>query len=64
MGKTKVCSYCEDVIAECDWCGKRFRKGNKIICLDGGVDHFCSEKCLDEFLKEEAMPAEVISRDW
>ena len=61
--KILVCSYCEDEVESCDWCDKKFRKGKEIICLAGGTRHFCSKKCLSEFLKEEAIPAEVLSMD-
>jgi len=63
MGKVLKCSYCEDEVEACDWCDNKFRKGKEIICLAGGTRHFCSKKCLGEFLKEEVFPAEVLSED-
>jgi hypothetical protein len=40
------CSGCKQEIEECDGnCGKKFRKGDKILCdeLTGG--HFCKISC-------------------
>jgi len=61
--KILICSYCKDEVDECDECGKKFRASDKIICLYDGSRHFCSKKCLNESLKEEALPSEVLSAD-
>ena len=48
------CSNCDEEVDLCDACGKGFAVGQKIICLYNGELHFCSEKCLDEYLKKES----------
>jgi len=61
------CSYCDELIDECDNCGKKFKVGQEIFCFpyEGG-SHFCSGKCADTFLNgwtHEVVQAEVLSAD-
>jgi len=43
------CIACGHEIYECEECRKEFKDGDDIICF-GGKSHFCSKKCLNNYI--------------
>ena len=58
MSKKVFRCECGEEVDVCDWCGKKFRVGDKIICLEE-QHHFCSEKCLNKYIDDTGIIAEA-----
>jgi len=45
-----VCSECRDVLGgeKCPNCEQPFKQGDKVQCEDGGSNHYCSMRCIQE----------------
>ena len=50
---------CGEEVEECDQCGKAFKAGQKIFCLEYGQHHFCSVECMESFLDDNAIEVET-----
>jgi len=63
--KTLKCGnwQCDEEVDECDQCGSEFKVGQKIICLENGEHHFCSEGCMEAFLDDNIIEAETYLDD-
>lgn len=55
MLPTKKCSVCAAATI-CDQCGQRFETG---LCMHAR-NHFCSEKCLDDWLEENVFLSQSV----
>jgi len=66
MGKKILsCGNCGSEVEVCGYCHKEFLIGGEIIarpeiiCLGEGEHHFCSKKCLNKWLKENVVIADI-----
>ena len=39
------CSGCKEIVECCDFCRKKFKKGDKIYCDELTGEHFCKINC-------------------
>lgn len=59
--KYKKCPLCQRNLAQCDKCAKKFKEKQEVFCFNeqfkalnplGYGLHYCSEKCMYSYLKE------------
>jgi len=48
-----VCEDCHREVKWCDECGKDFKFGDKVFCLEYGQYHFCSLECQEDFIEQQ-----------
>ncbi len=47
------CSACGDILETCEQCGTPLSRAEAVLCVDHGAEHLCSQKCFEEWVKEE-----------